>query len=184
MRNLNREKLMTRCRYITPTVNTTNTTITTNNSNTTTLHSLIHLIHYYLLSKQSSHSLEHRILLRVVWMVLGRNLQNGRKRIRVAVHLVPNEVGQVLVDQQNGNVISGAGKFVKRCLDIFDTCFSWLDRQKVDFFSLFRRNLAHARKKKSRNRVLVGNCGYQSPLVHCLSHGQVGENRRDRDGWV
>lgn len=90
----------------------------------------------------------------------------------------------MLVYQQDGNVISGAGKFIKRCLDIFDTCLSWLDRQKVCLFSFFRSDLSYARKKKSGDSVLVGNGGYQSPLVHCLSHGEIGENRRDRDWCV
>lgn len=43
-----------------------------------------------LLSKQPSHPLEYTILFRVIWVVLARDLKNGRESLGVGIDAVPD----------------------------------------------------------------------------------------------
>jgi hypothetical protein len=71
----------------------------------------------HLLPKQPPHPLQHAILLRVVRMVLARYLEQARKRSRVALDAVAYLVGDVLVDEQDGNVFALRSEAVEGGLD-------------------------------------------------------------------
>lgn len=51
----------------------------------------------HLLSKQTTHTSQHTVLLRVVWVVFAGNLENGRKRRSVGVDAMTYAVGNLLV---------------------------------------------------------------------------------------
>lgn len=50
--------------------------------------------------------LENTVLFRVIGMVLGGNLEQGRERLRVLVDDGANLFGNVLVDEEDGNVFA------------------------------------------------------------------------------
>ena len=67
--------------------------------------------------KQLPHPLHHTILLRVVRMVLARDLQQARKRLIVRIHLASDHIRNVLVDEHDGDVFALRGEGVEGGFD-------------------------------------------------------------------
>jgi len=70
-----------------------------------------------LLPKQPPHPFQHTILLRIVWMILTRYLEQTRKRSGVALDAMPYLLGNVLVDEQDGDVLALGGERVEGGFD-------------------------------------------------------------------
>ncbi|KAI3476459.1 hypothetical protein L1887_61957 [Cichorium endivia] len=78
------------------------------------------------LSKQLSivvrRSQSDAILCRVVWVILGGDLEERREGLRIPVDDGTDLLGDVLVDEQDGDVLALAGKMVECLFDIRDRC--------------------------------------------------------------
>lgn len=65
---------------------------------------------------------ENAIFRWVVGVILGRDLEESRERLCVPVYDGSDLLGNVLVDEQNGNVLALYCELCKRLLDVCDRC--------------------------------------------------------------
>lgn len=77
-------------------------------------------------------ALEDAILCRVVWVILGRDLEERREGLRIPVDDGTDLLGDVLVDEQDRNVLALAGEVVECLFDIRDRCLHAHPPDKID----------------------------------------------------
>lgn len=71
----------------------------------------------FLLPKNLRHPLHNTVPLGIIRMVLTRNLQQAGKRLRILIHPPPNFLRDVLVDQQDGDILSFGCEIVESGFD-------------------------------------------------------------------
>lgn len=89
---------------------------------------------------------------RTVRVVLARDLEHGRKGLRISVHQRADLVRDMLVDQYNCNVLALPRKVEKRLLNVSCCCLV-IDDQKVLVAVLI--HIANAREDEAGCRVLL-----------------------------
>ncbi len=106
-------------------------------------------------SQEHADTLHNIILFWIIRMFLAGNFQYGRNGLVVIFQNMPNIVGNVLIDQHNGNIFA-AGKTVKGLLHLLQFGVG-LDNQKV---GLVCRAMTNACQNESCDSVL----SFQSPV--------------------
>ena len=70
-----------------------------------------------LLSEQSPHPLKHAVFLRVIRMIFRRYLEQRRECCRVCLDAMSYLLGNVLVDEENGDILALGREAVECCFD-------------------------------------------------------------------